>query len=801
MVDEAQAPGAGHPPVDLDDLPLPALVLDADGHARQSNAAFCRLTGLAAEQLFDTGWQAALPPDSRPRLHAALVSRADFSIELRLLRHDGSKGWLILHATWRAAGATYLGVLTDVSAMQLAVQAARAEVERFRMLADNVPALIAYYERSDYTCVYANRAYAETFGHDPRAVVGKTFAQVIGEEATAQIQPKVDIVLTQRRTVSYMRELRRPDEPPRWIEVNLIPHQLGDGLVVGVFVLIADITRHRQAEQDARESEERLAKFMDATVEGIAFHQDGYITDVNAPMAALLGQTQASMRGRFVLDFVAPEFIARVRQGMAELSEQPYEAALVDAQGRAIPVELIVRRTLRHGQELRLVVVRDIRDRQAARERIRQLALHDPLTGLRNRASFTESLEAALDGHRQSRQVLALLFIDLDHFKRINDGFGHLAGDAVLRSVATRMSALLPAGGAAGRFGGDEMVILVPGVGHEDQVIDLAHRLRRAVAAPIEYQGQLLSVTPSIGVSFFPAHGQDADALLRHADAALYAGKQRGRDAVIVYTEGMGAAVKGELKLEAQVERALSRGEFELLWQPRISSLDGRLVALQALVRWRHPQRGWLAPAEFVGAAGHRQLLQPLAAWALRLGLNRRRAWVASGCAHVPLSLDLGSMHPHGDALATTVARVLAEQPSNPGALWIELDEAAFGPTTERLPRWLERLRALGAEVLIDDFGRQGIPLTRLSHWPLAGVKVDPALIGDLPGDGRAAATVDAIIRLAHGLGLSVCASGVATGEQQRWLAEAGCDHLQGAWVEVPMTASELTDWLGARSS
>lgn len=415
------------------------------------------------------------------------------------------------------------------------LRACQVELARMRLLADNVPALLAYFEREHYTCMYANQGYAQTFGHTAQSIRGLTFAEVIGDEAAKLIQPQVDVVLKQARTVSYVRHLVRSDGGHCWMEVSLVPHQIDGGPVIGTFVLMNDISRHRLAEIAVRESEERLSKFMDASVEGIAFHKDGYITDVNAPIAAMVGLTPEQLRGRFVLDFIAPEHLARVQRGLAEGGGAPYEAAIVDREGRSIAVEFIVRSTRRDGEELRMVVVRDVRDRLAARERIRYLALHDALTGLFNRGAFLDLLEEQLSQHRCAGHSLALMFIDLDHFKRVNDSLGHLAGDALLRDVAQRISALLPAEAVAGRFGGDEFVILVPRVVDRLSVRHLADRVRLAVADPLKVDEQQVVVTATIGMAMYPDDGQVSDELLRRADVALYAGKDQGRDGIGFY--------------------------------------------------------------------------------------------------------------------------------------------------------------------------------------------------------------------------------------------------------------------------
>jgi diguanylate cyclase (GGDEF)-like protein/PAS domain S-box-containing protein len=532
-------------PQGWDVLPLPAIELNSDAQALHANGAMSALTGLAPQALLGTGWFAALSPDRRAALFSALSAQQDFTLDIRLLRHDRVKAWVEVNARWLPQSGSFLCLMQDRTTLQQAVQDAQAVAARFNLLADNVPVLIAYYDSDTFRCVYANRQYALTFGLEPDTVVGRTFAEVIGADAAQEIQPRVDLMLRSRRTVSYVREIPGRTGTRRWIDVSLVPHLSGECAPIGCFVLISDITRHREAEIAVRESEERMAKFMAASVEGVAFHQDGLITDVNAPMAALIGSTPEALLGRHVFEFIPPAHQSRVQQVMAQGAELAYEAEIVDAQGRTIPVEFIVRTMQRGDEKLRMTVVRDIRDRHAAQARIRQLALHDTLTGLYNRGAFVERLEAALShpplDAASGGRGLALLFIDLDRFKQINDTLGHLAGDALLRAVGGRIAQALPEGGAGGRFGGDEFVLLLTGVGSAAAVEVFAQRLRQSLAAPVAFEAQDLAVTPTIGVALTqPAEERiDADTLLRRADTALYAGKALGRDAVVLYRPEM----------------------------------------------------------------------------------------------------------------------------------------------------------------------------------------------------------------------------------------------------------------------
>ena len=335
--------------------------------------------------------------------------------------------------------------------------------DQFRLLANHVPALIATYDADTRRCLFANRQYATAFGRSEHDMVGLTFEEVIGEVAAREIQPHVDRVLQERVSVAYERRVVDREGRPRWLEVHLLPHIDGQGRPREVFVLISDISRHRLAETAVRESEERLATFMAASAEGIAFHHEGVITDANPPLLELTGYDLHEILGRHVMSFIAPADVPRVMAVWQARSETSYELNILHKDGHELPVEFIVRTMMRNGRRLRMTIVRDMRDRHAAQARIQHLAHHDTLTGLPNRGAFMERLDQLIGGTRDGDHRLALLFVDLDHFKRVNDSLGHLAGDALLKTVAERLSAGVRATDLVARFRGDAVRVLLPG--------------------------------------------------------------------------------------------------------------------------------------------------------------------------------------------------------------------------------------------------------------------------------------------------------------------------------------------------
>jgi diguanylate cyclase (GGDEF)-like protein/PAS domain S-box-containing protein len=777
-------------------LPSMLVELAPDGRALVINRAFAEFTGRAAA--VGAAWLELLAPDCRAPLLEALALQRDFTLGLQLVRADGDHAHVDAAAHWIAERSLYLCVLHDVSARRSAELAARAQAEQMQLLANNVPALIAYYDAGS-RCRFANAQYASTFGWDEQSILGRSVAEVIGDEAAREIQPQVDRVLRDKQPALYERQLRASDGTQRWIEVHLLP-DVDDG-DVGTFVLISDITKHRLAENAARDSEERLAKFMQASVEGIVFHKDGNVTDANPPLLALLGCTLAEVRGRNVLDFIAPEHVPRVLTLMSHGEETSCELALMHKNGGRIPVEFIVRTMERNGERIRMTIVRDIRDREAAQARIHHLAHHDALTGLPNRGTFMEQIDHVIAGARLTQGQLALLFIDLDHFKRINDSLGHLVGDTLLQTVAGRITASLRTTDQVARFGGDEFMVLLPGAVQRADVEEVAGKLLQSIGVPAEVEGQSISVTPSIGIAMFPEDGVTPAELIKHADSAMYRAKSRGRANYQFFDPATARTAYAALVLESQLAIGLERGEFVLHYQPQVRARDGELVGVEALIRWQHPERGLLLPDEFIAIAEQRRLMVGIGQGTLREAVRCARRWHAqrAGRPPVPVALNLSSVEFRAAGFVDRVAQVLREEGVSGELLEIELTERMLMDDVLEVKQMLSQLKALGTRIAVDDFGTGYSSLGHLKDLPIDKIKIDRSFVQDLPADHGSSAIARATIQLARSLGITVIAEGVETDAQRRFLLEHGCDELQGNLISPPLPGLAIDDWVGAR--
>jgi diguanylate cyclase (GGDEF)-like protein/PAS domain S-box-containing protein len=653
-----------------------------------------------------------------------------------------------------------------------------------RLVANSVPALMAFYDASTMRCLFANAGYAKTFGFNEQTILGRTLEEIVGPEAMAVIAPYVADILDHHRASRYERELATP-AGTRWLEVQLTPHFGADGALMGAFVLINDITRHRESERALRQSEERLSKFMDASVEGIVFHKDGVITDANLPAQQLVGLALNEMIGRRTVELIAPDQVPKVLDVMRQGLETAYESAVIDREGARVPVEFIVRTVVRGEERLRMTIVRDLRAVEAARARIHHLAHHDALTGLLNRNAFMERLDALMAGGRAGDARGALLFIDLDHFKRVNDSLGHLAGDVLLQTLARRLASLLRASDIVARFGGDEFMVLLPGALPLADVQDVADKLLAALGAPVTLEGRAISVTPSVGIALYPAHAATPADLVKHADAAMYEAKRDGRATHRLYDPEMSRRALEAFELESQLTRAIERGEFVLHYQPQVRAADGALLGCEALIRWRHPARGLIEPDHFIPLAEEQRLIVPIGHWVLREATRAARRWKDLGRA-LPVSVNLSLLQLRDPGFVDSVAAALAEAGIAGALLEVEITERMLMDDLDAVRERLQAVRAMGVRVAIDDFGTGYSSLGHLSQLPIDRIKIDRSFVHGVPAHSGNAAIVRAIVMLAASLKREVIAEGVETEAQRAFLVGLGCQQLQGQLFGAP---------------
>ena len=787
---------------------FPSLVwcADAEGGCTFVNQAWADYTGRRLDRERGSGWLESVHPDDRVGLGRvwteAFGLRGRLESEFRLHRADGEYGWVHLSAEpvtdddGRLAG--YLGTCHDISERREAELSARAKEGEIRMLADNVPVLIAYFAAEDLRCVFANKSYARMWGWDEQSIVGHTVREVIGEEGYAEIGPHIARVV-KGESVTYERQVKSADGGARVLEVNLLPQLAESGEAIAAFVLISDITRHRLAEQAVRESEERLRKFSDATHEGIVFHERGVITDCNDAALRLAGCAYEEMVGQPVLSFVPPDCRDLVMNNIRMGYERPYESALLAKDGRRIPVEYTGKVMPFKGKEYRMTVVRDISDRKEAEARIHFLAHHDVLTGLPNRTLLMDRLEFILASARRRESKVGVIFLDLDNFKTVNDSLGHAAGDALLRVVASRIEDALRGVDVVSRLGGDEFLVVLPDLESEQAPVAVAEKLLAAVCEPVMIEDRSLTVSPSIGIAVFPRDGANADTLIMNADAAMYLAKDRGRANYQFFSERLSQVASSTLSLESRLREAIRDEGFTLHYQPQVRVDGGRLIGIEALVRWPQPDGTMVMPNDFIPVAEQRGLIVPIGEWVMRAACRQNRLWQNAGLPKASVAVNLSAIQFKQRNLVAEVEALLADTGLEPEWLAFDLTEGMLAADTPELRRTLEGLKALGVKLAIDDFGTGHSSLALLRRWPIDKLKIDRTFVRDVPGDGDAAAITGAVVDLARNLGITVIAEGVDNEAQVQFLRERGCDEMQGFLVARPMPAAEMAAFLSER--
>jgi diguanylate cyclase (GGDEF)-like protein/PAS domain S-box-containing protein len=463
------------------------------------------------------------------------------------------------------------------------------------------------------------------------------------------------------------------------------------------------------------------------------------------------------------------------------------------------------------GKALRMIgSMMDITARRQAEERINYLAYYDALTGLANRALFEDRLPQALSLAQRNEQILAVMLLDLDRFKNINDTLGHGTGDLLLKAVAERLSSCLRGSDTVARFAGDGFALLLTQIRKkedaariakrtEKNALEIAQNILEALKAPFSFDGHELYVTASIGISLYPHDGGDPPALLKNAGAALHAVKEQGGNGYQFYAESMNARAVEQLTLESALRRALEREEFALHYQPQVDINTGKILAVEALIRWQSPDLGFVSPGDFIPLAENNGLIVPIGEWTLRTACAQNRAWQDEGLSPLRMSVNLSPRQFEQANLLETVASVLDESGLDPNYLEFELTEGAIMKNAERAIVTLRKLKEMQIQIAIDDFGSGYSSLSYLKRFPIDRLKIDQSFVRDATSDPTNAAIIMAIITLGQNLRLKVIAEGVETEEQLKFLRLLRCDEMQG-WLFSKAVPAQYVKQLIQRS-
>ncbi len=772
-------------------------VVDMHGTLRHCNPAFARMLGRPQAELVGRSFSEFTHADDiepNMRLYRALAAGeiAHFRMQKRYVRKDGELVWVQLNVSRvPAQGETpeqlTIGMMEDITARKRAEESLRDSEHRFRTLAEYSPDAILIHQ--DFRIVFVNRAMVDLM-RAPNA------AALVGRPSTFMLPPGYEEAARLRSAALYAGEAQpraeqvylRLDGSPVEVEIAAAPVVV-EGRPAAQ-VTARDITGRKRAEADLRESESRFRGILDGmTVGFVSLDRDWRFTYVNPRAAEILRRDAQSLLGRPYL------------QAFPEARDSPFELAY-----RRVMEERI---TLQHADffppwqrwfEQRVdptaegisVFFQDVTERKKSEARVEYLATHDGLTELPNRNLIHDRITQAIAHARRSERQIAVLYLDLDRFKVINDGFGHPFGDAVLKAAGERLAGVVRDGDTVARQGGDEFLLLLADLRRSTDVYIVAQKILEAFAQPIVLQGREVHLSFSIGVSLFPQDGQTADALIGNADVAMYRAKDSGRNVYQFFTREMSDETQRRVEIETELRAAVARGQLRLVYQPRVDLASGRVTGCEALLRWDHPTLGPVAPARFIPIAEDSGLIVPVGDWVLRTACEQNRAWQNAGLPPLVMSVNLSARQFLQQDVVAWVQGVLRQTGLPAGSLELELTESLIAQDVEKFIVTVGRLKDAGVRLAIDDFGTGYSSLSYLKRFRVDTLKIDQSFVRNLASEVDDATIALAVISLAHNLRMTAVAEGVETEAQCTFLRLNRCDAMQGYLFSKPLPPAEL---------
>lgn len=678
------------------------------------------------------------------------------------------------------------------NSMSISIDEREAELveseNKYRNLVDNLPQSIFFKDRNS-VYVSCNQRYADQLDIIPSEIVGKTDFDFFTVQYAQKYRDDDARIIQQ----GEMEELEEPYEGPDGvgvIQTVKTPVRDPNGEVIGILGIFWDISDKKQAEKQLRQS----AAVFESTADGVIVTDvDKKIIAVNKAFTEISGYSDREALGR------QPSFRRSERQ-----NEQYYIDmwASIRQHGRwqgeiwnrrksgEVYPEWMTISTVRDADNNitnYVAVFSDITNIKRSQSQLDHMAHHDPLTDLPNRTLFDDRLSQAINRARRHDSSIAILFIDLDRFKNVNDTLGHPVGDVLLQDVAKRLLGLLREQDTVARLGGDEFIILIEDMDKPDVAEAVASKVIDAIAHPFTFKSQELYIGASIGISIFPDDGDNAETLIKYADAAMYRAKEQGRNTYQFYTQELTKSTLERLELEAALRRALERNELELYYQPQIDLSSGAIIGAEALLRWHHPELGMVPPDKFIPLAEENGLIVEIGHWVLQTACKQAVAWSRQLPDFKRIAVNLSGVQVQRGDIVDKVQQILEQSGLQPNMLELEITESVLMHHPEIATQTLGGLRELGVELAIDDFGTGYSSLSYLKRFPIQLIKIDRAFVMDIPNDANDTAITRAVIALGKSLQLKVIAEGVETKEQEAFLIDEGCDIGQGYYYSRPL--------------
>ncbi len=640
------------------------------------------------------------------------------------------------------------------------------------------------------------------------AMIGRPSEEVIDGRASAllpmvreagQLERWARVVDT-RVALEEEFEAHGDDARARWFAVQAV------AVEDGVAITLRDVTARVQAAREMERERAFLRTLLEniplaVSAKGLKPSNFGQFLFWNRASVAMFGHTEHA-EGRRSADLFAIDDAARYEAMDRQAIDSDAACVFRDVRQaspdgvRYLNITKVAIRDAAGEPDVLLAIAEDVTDAKEIRERYRQLALYDSLTGLPNRAHFHQHLEAAVARAQRADTLLGVLFIDIDNFKTVNDTLGHEVGDTLLKTIGERLSHAMRVGDLVSRLGGDEFTVIAEQLPSPDHAAQLCQRVRQVIGEPMEIAGRTLTVTASVGVSLLPIDGRNVGDLLKNADLAMYKAKEAGRNAFRFYSPGLSAGMGAQLEVEQLLGQAIQSGDLFLDYQPQFDVESGALTGLEALVRWQHPTRGVVMPGEFIPLAERTDLIVELGDWVVRAVCRQIERWRDAGLEPVMVAVNIGARHFRHSALVDRIEAALARHGVPPTQLELEITEGVMMQDGRQVGDTFRRLQALGVPIAIDDFGTGYSALSLLRKLPIRSLKIDKSFVHSSGQDADGRAILEAIVRLSRSLGLRTIAEGVETEAQFAMLRALGCDEVQGYLLGRPLTPARVAELL-----
>ncbi|MEK3867406.1 EAL domain-containing protein [Paenibacillus sp. FSL H7-0716] len=708
-------------------------------------------------------------------------------------------------AIFATSGILYFTIRRNLSSIRLQ-DAANWEMEEKKIKATLESIQDGYYE-ADPSChllVY-NQSLVDILGVSVQEMAGRKMTDFMGPDDKTRLKQTYQWVAHTGTAVNCVEwEVVRRDGTRKSVEgsIVLIPGT-EDSNPLGFRGIIRDITERKDSQRMLEESRHRYQSLFDHNPDLVcSFDMEGKLTTINPATEALIGYSSNQLLGRVCDHLIASRniteylrYYVRAKRGTSSSFELPIRhkrGHVVDLQVRLVPI-IIDRNNVGV-----YAIGKDITEHKQSEETINHMAYHDPLTDLPNRRLFMDHLSIGLEHASRNFHNLAVMFLDLDRFKYINDSLGHSFGDRLLQTVADRLKQCMGQAGTISRLGGDEFTILLPFVTSENLIIEKASAIIDAINIPIIIDGHECLVTTSIGISVYPEDGKDVQTLMMNADSAMYRAKESHRNSYEFFSPAMSAQATARLTAEQELRKALERNELFLVYQPQLHFASGQVTGAEALIRWQHPKRGLVPPSEFIPLAEETGMIVPIGEWVLRTACRQNKVWQDVGYSPMRVAVNLSVYQFNQADIVQKVKEILQETRLNPQWLELELTESIAMQNAERVVMTLEELKNLGIQISIDDFGTGYSSLSYLRRFPVDRLKIDRSFVSDITERENEAVIAASIIAMAHSLKLDVIAEGVETEKQFEFLKTKGCHVMQGYYFCKPLPAESF--WQSVRT-